>query len=106
LQIYARAVEKRGDDATERLAAKFRTPRSAALLPAERPDSKRAMRYGTRNVDSPADSWVEVSGLEPPTSTLRMSGSRCFDQGLSENFPGSGVSIPSGSLTIPLLPSR
>ena len=50
--------------------------------------------------------FVEVSGLEPPTSTMRTSGSWRFDQGLSEDFPGGGVSIPSGSLTIPLLPSR
>ncbi|HEX3795607.1 MAG TPA: hypothetical protein VHV57_14030 [Acidimicrobiales bacterium] len=49
---------------------------------------------------------VEVKGFEPSASTLRMSGSRRYDQVLSEDFPGSGVSIPSGSLTIPLLPSR
>ena len=45
-------------------------------------------------------------GFEPTASTLQMSGSRRVDQGLSEEFPGGGVSIPSGSLTIPLLPSR
>ena len=49
---------------------------------------------------------VEVKGLEPSPSALRMSGSQCFDQVLSEDFPGSGVSIASGSLTIPLFPSR
>ena len=49
---------------------------------------------------------VEVSGLEPPTSTMRKYGSQRFDQALSEDFPGSSVSIPSGSLTIPPLPSR
>jgi len=54
----------------------------------------------------PPDEMVEVKGFEPSASTLRMSGSRPFDQGLSEDFPGGSVSIPSGSLTIPLLPSR
>ena len=49
---------------------------------------------------------VEVKGLEPSASTLRKCGSQCFDQALSEDFPGSGVAIPSGSLTIPPLPSR
>jgi hypothetical protein len=49
---------------------------------------------------------VEVSGFEPPTSTLRKCGSRCFDQGLYYDLPGSGISIPSGSLTIPRLPAR
>jgi hypothetical protein len=49
---------------------------------------------------------VEVKGLEPSASTLRMSGSRRFDQDLSDDFPGGGFSIPSGSLTIHLLPSR
>jgi len=45
-------------------------------------------------------------GLEPTASTLRKYGSQLFDQALSEDSPGSGVSIPSGYLTIPLLPSR
>ena len=45
-------------------------------------------------------------GVQNTASALRTSGSRRFDQGLSEDFPGGGVSIPSGSLTIPLLPSR
>ena len=49
---------------------------------------------------------VEVKGLEPSASTLRMSGSRPFDLVLSEDLPGGGVSIPSGPLTIPLLPAR
>jgi hypothetical protein len=49
---------------------------------------------------------VEVKGLEPSASALRKCGSQCFDQALSEDFPGSGILIPSGSLTIPLLPSR
>ena len=49
---------------------------------------------------------VEVKGLEPSACTLRMSGSRRLDQVLSEALPGSGVSIPSGSLTFPPLPSR
>ncbi len=49
---------------------------------------------------------VEVNGLEPSASTLRKCGSQRFDQGLSYDLPGSGVSIPSGSLTIPLLPAR
>ena len=44
---------------------------------------------------------VEVKGLEPSASTLRMCGSQPSDQALSEEVPGSGVSIPSGSLTIP-----
>ena len=39
------------------------------------------------------------------TSTMPMSGSQPFDQVLSEDFPGSRVSIPSGSLTIHLLSS-
>jgi len=33
-------------------------------------------------------------------------GSRRYDQVLSEDFPDGGVEIPSGSLTIPPLPSR
>ena len=45
---------------------------------------------------------VEVMGFEPTASTLRTCGSRRFEQVLCEDFPGSGVSIPSGSLTIPL----
>jgi len=49
---------------------------------------------------------VEVKGLEPSASTLRKCGSRCFDLGLSYDLPGSGISIPSGSLTIPRLPAR
>jgi hypothetical protein len=49
---------------------------------------------------------VEVSGLEPPTSTMRKYGSQRLDQGLSEDIPGRGVAIPSGSITIPPLPSR
>ena len=49
---------------------------------------------------------VEVKGLEPSSSALRKSGSRRFDQVLCEDFPGGSVSIPSGSLTIPLRPSR
>ena len=53
-----------------------------------------------------ASSPVEVMGFEPTASTLRMSTSRPFDQGLSYDLPGSGVSIPSGSLTIPRLPAR
>jgi hypothetical protein len=51
-------------------------------------------------------SSVEVKGLEPSASTFRKCGSRCHDQALSEDFPDSGVSIPSGSLTIPPLPAR
>ncbi len=50
--------------------------------------------------------FVEVKGLEPSASTLRKCGSRCFDQGLSYDLPGSGVAIPSGPLTIPRLPAR
>ena len=49
---------------------------------------------------------VEVKGFEPSASALRKYGSQRFDQDLSEDSPGSGVSIPSGSLTIPPLPSR
>jgi hypothetical protein len=49
---------------------------------------------------------VEAMGFEPRASTLRTSCSRRYDQVLSEDFPGSGVSIPSGSLTILPLPSR
>jgi site-specific DNA recombinase len=49
---------------------------------------------------------VEVKGFEPSASTLRMYGSQWFDQVSSDDFPGNGVSIPSGSLTIPPLPSR
>ena len=49
---------------------------------------------------------VEVKGLEPSASTLRKCGSQCFDQVLSEDFPGSGVAVLSGPLTIPPLPSR
>jgi hypothetical protein len=49
---------------------------------------------------------VEVKGFEPSASTLRMCGSQPFDQVLSEGLPYSGVAIPSGSLTIPPLPSR
>ena len=45
-------------------------------------------------------------GFELTASTLRMSGSRRFDQGLSEDFPGSDASIPSSHLTIPPLPFR
>ena len=52
------------------------------------------------------DYRVEVKGLEPSASTLRTSGSRRYDQVLSEDFPASSVSIPSGSITIPPLPSR
>jgi len=48
---------------------------------------------------------VEVKGLEPSASTLRTYGSQCIDQALSEDFPGSGVAIPSGSLHDPS-PSR
>ena len=53
-----------------------------------------------------ASSPVEVKGFEPSASALRKYGSQRFDQALSEDLPGSGVSIPSGSLTIPLLPSQ
>ena len=35
-----------------------------------------------------------MRGLEPSASTLRMSGSRCFDQGLSEDFPGGAFRSP------------
>jgi len=49
---------------------------------------------------------VEVMGFEPTASTLRKCGSQRFDQALSEDFPGSSVAIPSGSLTIPRLPAR
>jgi hypothetical protein len=49
---------------------------------------------------------VEVSGFEPPTSTLRTCGSQCFDQALSKDSPCRGVAIPSGPLTIPPVPSR
>jgi hypothetical protein len=47
-----------------------------------------------------------VMGFEPTASTLRTCGSQCFDQALSEEIAGSGVAIPSDSLTIPLLPAR
>jgi len=53
-----------------------------------------------------ASGLVEVKGLEPSASTLRMSGSRRFDQGLSGDLPGDGVAIPSRSLRIPPVPSR
>jgi hypothetical protein len=48
---------------------------------------------------------VEVKGLEPSATTLRMYGSRCFDQGLSEVFPGRCDPLrfphdPSPSLSI------
>ncbi len=49
---------------------------------------------------------VEVKGFEPSASTLRKYGSQPFDQVLSEDFPGGGAAIPSGSLTIPPLRSR
>jgi hypothetical protein len=49
---------------------------------------------------------VEVKGFEPSASALRKYGSQCFDQVLSEDHPGGGVAIPSGSLTIPPRPSR
>ena len=49
---------------------------------------------------------VEVKGLEPSASTLRKYGFQTFGQAFSENFPGSGVAIPSGLLTIPAVPSR
>jgi hypothetical protein len=44
----------------------------------------------------------------PGTKGLRLGkyGSQCFDQVLYSDFPGSGVSIPSGSLTFPPLSSR
>ena len=62
------------------------------------------------SVGNPPLNWafgpVEVMGFEPTASTLRKYGSQRFDQALSEEFPGSGVSIPSGHLTIPPLPSR
>src|SRR5271157_3292718 len=45
-----------------------------------------AMAEGRAN----ANLAVEVKGLEPSASTLRMSGSRRYDQVLSEEFPGSG----------------
>jgi len=48
---------------------------------------------------------VEVKGFEPSSSTLRKYGSQPFDQVISEDFPGGGVAIPSGSLTIPPLPA-
>ncbi len=57
------------------------------------------------NVVFPTTS-VEVKGLEPSASTLRTYGSQPFDQVLSEDFPGGSVWITSGSLTLPLLPSR
>ena len=47
---------------------------------------------------------MEVVGFEPTASTLRKYGYQRFDQGLSEDFPGSGVAIPSGSLMIPPFP--
>jgi hypothetical protein len=50
--------------------------------------------------------FVEVTGFEPASSTLRKSGSQCFDQVLSEGSPGSTVAIPSGHLTIHPLSSR
>ena len=40
-----------------------------------------------------------MKGLEPSASTLRKYGSQPLDQALSENVPGGGVAIPSGSLT-------
>jgi len=49
---------------------------------------------------------AEVMGFEPTASTLRTYGSQRFNQALSEDLPGSGVSIPSGPLTSPPLPSR
>jgi site-specific DNA recombinase len=49
---------------------------------------------------------VEVMGFEPTASTLRKYGSQRFDQVLSEDLPGGGVAIPSGSLMIPPLPAR
>ena len=43
-------------------------------------------------------------GFEPTASTLRMCGSQCFDQALSEDFPGVAAfrspQAPSGSLSI------
>ena len=48
---------------------------------------------------------MEVMGFEPTASTLRKFGSQCSDQDLSRTFLVA-LSIPSGSLTIPLLPSR
>src|ERR1039458_8690599 len=51
---------------------------------------------------------AEVVGFEPTAPTLRKCGSRCFDQVLSYDLPGSGVAIPSGSLlaTITFLGER
>ena len=65
-------------------------------------------KCNTRRVTFLRLTWtfVEVTGFEPASSTLRMYGSQWFDQVLSEDFPGSSVAIPSGPLTIPPLPSR
>ena len=49
---------------------------------------------------------MEVMGFEPTASTLRMSMSRPFNQGIFQDLPGRGLSIPSGSLMIPPLSSR
>jgi hypothetical protein len=44
-------------------------------------------------------------GFEPTASTLRRYGSQLLSRPFPPDFPGNGVSIPSGSLTIPPLPS-
>ena len=90
-------AQHRGDEADKVTAALFgshdftggfhRQPADLDILPAD------------------LDILVEVKGLEPSASTLRMYGSQPFDQALSGDFPGGGVSIPSGSLTIPPLPA-
>ena len=52
---------------------------------------------GSRVPENLRHHTVEVKGLEPSASTLRMCGSQCLDKVLSVDLPGSGVAIPSGS---------
>ncbi len=48
---------------------------------------------------------MEVNGLEPVGLYIAKVRFQRFDQALLEDCPGTGVAIPSGSLTIPS-PSR
>jgi len=70
LQIYARAVEQKDRDAAEVLATNFMA-RDSSLAPTTRPEGDLKRCVGETHPSSPAESLVEVSGLEPPTSTLR-----------------------------------
>ena len=102
-------VESIGVEADGRLSKivlgePFKTLLDKDLVPtlADQIQNRRPLRDGGSTISG----LVEVMGFELTASTLRKCGSQCSDQVLLEDAPGNGVSLPSGSLTIPPLPSR